>query len=92
MLIVQVPVQVRPEAVEACRTATVENPRPRVPEPGIARFDVCPPRAEPPRAAVRPLERGRGHVEHAVGKRREEGPPAFFHIPGEENKFYAVLA
>jgi quinol monooxygenase YgiN len=40
MLIVQVFVQVKPEAVQAFRAATVENARNSVKEPGIARFDV----------------------------------------------------
>lgn len=40
MLVVHVHVQVRPEAVEAFRTATLENARQSLREPGIARFDV----------------------------------------------------
>ncbi|MBW7884627.1 MAG: antibiotic biosynthesis monooxygenase [Caldilineaceae bacterium] len=40
MLIVHVDVHVKPEAVEAFKTATIENARNSVQEPGIARFDV----------------------------------------------------
>jgi autoinducer 2-degrading protein len=40
MLIVHVHVQVKPEAVEAFREATVENARNSLKESGIARFDV----------------------------------------------------
>ncbi len=40
MLIVHVHVHVRPESVEAFKTATVENASHSVQEPGIARFDV----------------------------------------------------
>ena len=40
MLIVQVHVRVRPEAVEAFREATLANARASLREPGIARFDV----------------------------------------------------
>ena len=40
MQVVQVHVQVKPEAVEAFRAATVENAQASVLEPGIARFDV----------------------------------------------------
>lgn len=40
MLIVHVQVKVKPDAIEAFRTATVENARQSVQEPGIARFDV----------------------------------------------------
>ena len=40
MLVVHVQVQVKPECVEAFRTATVANAQASVKEPGIARFDV----------------------------------------------------
>lgn len=40
MLIVQVLVRVKPDAVEAFRAATVENARASVREKGVARFDV----------------------------------------------------
>jgi autoinducer 2-degrading protein len=40
MLIVHVHVQVKPEAVEAFRAASLDNARASVQEPGIARFDV----------------------------------------------------
>ncbi len=40
MLIVQVMVHVKTDQVEAFKTATVDNARSSVTEPGIARFDV----------------------------------------------------
>ncbi|MES2694337.1 MAG: antibiotic biosynthesis monooxygenase [Verrucomicrobiota bacterium] len=40
MLIVHVQVRVKPENVEAFKTATLANARASVQEPGIARFDV----------------------------------------------------
>ncbi len=40
MLIVHVQVRVKPEYVEAFKTATLENARQSVQEPGIAAFDV----------------------------------------------------
>jgi len=40
MLIVQLFVHVRPDAIEAFKAATMENARNSVREPGIARFDV----------------------------------------------------
>lgn len=40
MLVVHVHVQVKPECVEAFKTATVANARASVQEPGVARFDV----------------------------------------------------
>jgi quinol monooxygenase YgiN len=40
MLIVHVHVHVKPECVDAFRTASLENARQSIQEPGIARFDV----------------------------------------------------
>ena len=40
MLIVHVFVHVKPEQVEAFKTATLENARNSLQEPGIARFDI----------------------------------------------------
>ena len=41
MLVVHVHVHVKPDAVEAFRTATIANAQQSVKEPGIARFDVA---------------------------------------------------
>ena len=41
LLIVHVHVHVKPEYVEAFKTATLTNARASVREPGIARFDIC---------------------------------------------------
>jgi len=40
LFIVHVQVQVKPDAVEAFRAATLENARHSINEPGVARFDV----------------------------------------------------
>lgn len=40
MLIVQVLVHVLPESIDSFRTATIDNARQSLQEPGIARFDV----------------------------------------------------
>jgi quinol monooxygenase YgiN len=40
MLIVHVHVQVKPDCIEAFKTATLANARASVQEPGVARFDV----------------------------------------------------
>ncbi len=40
MLVIHVQVRVKPDCVEAFRTATLENARASVREPGVARFDV----------------------------------------------------
>ena len=49
MFIVQVHVQVKSESVEAFRTATLENAKNSVQEPGIARFDVLQQQDDPTR-------------------------------------------
>jgi len=49
MLIVHVFVHVKPEQVEAFRTASLENARNSVKEPGIARFDVIQQQDDPTR-------------------------------------------
>ncbi len=41
MLIVHVHVQVKPDCIDAFRSASLANARASVQEPGIARFDVC---------------------------------------------------
>ncbi len=47
MFIVLVYVHVKPECVEVFKTATLENARNSVQEPGIARFDVIQQRDDP---------------------------------------------
>jgi len=49
MLIVHVFVHVKPEQVEAFRTASLENARNSVQEPGIARFDFIQQQDDPTR-------------------------------------------
>lgn len=49
MLIVHVHVHVKPDCVEAFKTATVENARHSLQEPGIARFDVMQQAGDPTR-------------------------------------------
>lgn len=49
LLIVEVSVHVKPDAVEAFRSATLANARASVREPGIARFDVLQDREDPTR-------------------------------------------
>lgn len=49
MLIVQVQVHVKPEAVEVFKSASVANARESVKEPGIARFDVLQQEDDPTR-------------------------------------------
>ncbi len=49
LLVVQVDVRVKPEAVSAFRVATLQNARASVKESGIARFDVIQDREDPTR-------------------------------------------
>jgi len=49
MLIVHVHVQVKADQVEAFRSATLENARHSIKEPGIARFDVIQQQDDPTR-------------------------------------------
>ena len=69
MLIVHVFVHVKPEQVEAFRTASLENARNSVQEPGIARFDVLQEKDEPTRFVLvevyRTLEDPGRHKETA---------------------------
>lgn len=49
MLIVQVHVHVKSEYIESFKTATIENARNSIKEPGIARFDVIQQNDDPTR-------------------------------------------
>ena len=49
MLVVHVQVQVKPECVEAFKTATLENAHHSVQEPGVAGFDVMQHQDDPAR-------------------------------------------
>ncbi len=67
MLVVHVHVQVKPEAVEIFKQATLANARESVREPGIARFDVVQQQDDPTRfvlvEAYRTLEASAAHKE-----------------------------
>lgn len=49
LLIIQVFVRVKPDAIAAFRDATLENARGSLREPGVLRFDVCQDREDPTR-------------------------------------------
>ncbi len=49
MIIMHVSVQVKADYIEAFRTATIENAKNSVREPGVARFDVIQQRDDPTR-------------------------------------------
>lgn len=67
MLVVHVHVQVKPECLEAFKTATLENARQSVREPGIARFDVVQREDDPSRfvlvEAYRSIDATAAHKE-----------------------------
>ena len=67
MLVVHVQVQVKAEAIEAFKAATVANARESVKEPGIARFDVVQQSDDPARFVLvevyRTLEATAAHKE-----------------------------
>ncbi len=69
MLIVHVFVHVKPEFIEAFKTATIENASNSVKEPGIARFDVIQQEDDPSRFVLvevyRTLEATAEHKETA---------------------------
>ena len=69
MLVVHVHVHVKPESMEAFQTATLENARQSLREPGIARFDVVQDPADPTRfvlvEAYRTPEAPAAHKETA---------------------------
>lgn len=52
MLIVHAHVQVKPECIEAFKSATLANARGSLQEPGIARFDVCQQADDPTRFVI----------------------------------------
>ena len=73
MLIVQVHVHVKPEFIEAFRTATIDNARHSVQESGIARFDVLQQQDDPSRFLLvevyRTMEATAAHKETEHYKR-----------------------
>jgi len=67
MLVVHVQVRVKPEFIEAFKTATLANARESVKEPGVARFDVVQQHDDPTRfvlvEAYRSSEANAAHKE-----------------------------
>ena len=49
MLVIQVHIRVKPDSIEAFRSATIENARQSLREPGIARFDFLQDSEDPTR-------------------------------------------
>ena len=67
MFVVHVHVQVKPDTIEAFKSATLENARHSIQEPGVARFDVFQQQDDPTRfvlvEAYRSAEAPAAHKE-----------------------------
>ncbi len=67
MLVIHIQIHVKPEFVEAFKTATIANASASVKEPGIARFDVVQQQDDPTRfvlvEAYRSIEANAAHKE-----------------------------
>ena len=72
MLVVHVQVHVRPECVEAFKTATLANARASRQEPGVARFDVVQQQDDPTRFVLVEVYRDAGAA--AVHKETKHYP------------------
>ncbi|MBL8220089.1 MAG: antibiotic biosynthesis monooxygenase [Bryobacterales bacterium] len=94
MLIVQVHVHVKPEFIEAFRTATIENARHSVQEPGIARFDVLAQQDDPSRFVLvevyRSVEATAAHKETAHYKRWRDAVAEMMAEPRSSVKYSNV--
>lgn len=65
MLILHVQIQVKPECLEAFKTATLANARASVQEPGVARFDVWQDNDDPAKFCLMEVYRSpAGHAAH----------------------------
>jgi quinol monooxygenase YgiN len=67
LIVVQVQVHVTPEGIDAFETATLDNARASVREPGVARFDVIQSREDPTRFVLVEVYR----TEAAIGAHKE---------------------
>ncbi len=72
MFIVHVHVQVKPDCIEAFKTATLANARASVQEPGVARFDVVQQSDDPTRFVL--VEVYRDATANAAHKETEHYP------------------
>jgi autoinducer 2-degrading protein len=95
MYIVHVDVQVKPEAVDGFRRASIENARQSVQEPGVARFDVIQSSADPTRFVLVEVYR----TEAAAGDHKETAHYATWRdsvadmmaVPRQARKYTAVF-
>lgn len=95
MLIVHVHVHVKAESVEAFRTATLENARNSVLEPGVVRFDVLQQEDDPTRFLLLEIYRTREdparHKETAHYAAWRAAVEPMMAQPRQSVKFHAVF-
>lgn len=94
MLIVHVSVHVKPDCIESFISATIENARHSVREPGIARFDVVQQTEDPTRFVLvevyRDLEAPARHKETAHYQAWRDAVEPMMAEPRHSIKFQAV--
>ncbi|HQH71114.1 MAG TPA: putative quinol monooxygenase [bacterium] len=94
MLIVHVSVHVKPDCIESFKSATIENARHSVREPGIARFDVVQQTDDPARFVLvevyRNPEAPARHKETAHYQTWRDAVEPMMAEPRKSLKFQAV--
>ena len=94
MLIVQVFVHVRPDAVDAFLAATLDNARNSIQEPGVVRFDVIQQENDPTRFALIEIYRDEGapaaHKATAHYARWRDAVEPMMAEPRRSVKYHAV--
>ena len=95
MLIVRVHVQVKPECVESFKTASLDNARLSVQEPGIARFDVVQQADDPTRFVLVEVYRTdaapAAHKETAHYAKWRDTVADMMAVPRQSTKFRNVF-
>lgn len=95
MLVVHVHVRVKPECVAAFESATLDNARQSVREPGIARFDVVRHAADPTRfvlvEAYRNADAPAAHKETAHYRTWRDTVETMMAEPRQSTKYTAVF-
>jgi autoinducer 2-degrading protein len=95
MFIVQVHVDVKPGSIDAFRTATIENARNSVREPGIARFDVIQQQDDPTKFVLievyRTPEDPAKHKETAHYKKWKDAVESMMAAPRKSVKYNNIF-
>lgn len=95
MFIFQVHHYIKPDQVEVYKTATLENARETIKEPGILRFDVFQDQADPTHFSLfevyRDMEARQAHLDTAHFLKWKEVALAAFAKRGHGDKFLALF-